>query len=192
MTLQRPNPIELYESAVQYLLPILAGVRPDQFAASTPCAEWSVQQLTVHTMKTPQRFHSFLTCGDPVDNMSVGDALPPEGTLAAYEAAFENLRRVIRAPGFLDRLVIHPRLGEMPGSQFIMSPFIDALIHKWDLAKATNQDTSLDSALAEVCYKYLMPEIESRRSPQLFGPSVTLPMSASIQDKLLALTGRQP
>ena len=192
MTQQRPNSIELYESAVQYLRPILAGVRPDQFGAPTPCAEWSVQQLTIHTIKTPQRFHSFLTGGAPVDNMSVGDAMPLEGALAAYEAAFENLLGVIKAPGFLDRLVIHPRFGEMPGSRVIMLPFTDALIHKWDLSKATNQDASLDSALAEVCYNYLLPEIESRRNPQLFGPGLTVPISVSIQDKLLALTGRQP
>jgi len=73
----------------------------------------------------------------------------------------------------------------MPGSQVVMLPFTDALIHKWDLAKATNQDTSLDSSLAEVCYNYLMPAMESRRQPQLFGAEVKVPIGASIQDKLL-------
>lgn len=73
-----------------------------------------------------------------------------------------------------------------------MFPFADLMLHKWDLAKATNQDTSLDSSLAEACYNSLMHRIERGREAGLFSPEVTLPITASIQDKLLALTGRQP
>ena len=192
MTQQDPNPIEIYESAVQYLRPILAGVRPDQLGAPTPCTEWSVQQLMIHTIKVPQRFHSIVTGDAPVNIMSVGGSLPPEGALAAYEAGFDQLLGVIKAPGALERVVVHPLFGDTPVGKLIMLPFTDALIHKWDLAKATDQDTSLDSSLAEVCYNYLLPVIKNRRKPELFGSDVTVPVSGSIQDKLLGLTGRQP
>ncbi len=36
------SPIEVYEGAVQQLLPTLAGVRSDQLGSSTPCTEWTV------------------------------------------------------------------------------------------------------------------------------------------------------
>ena len=192
MAQQGPNPVELYEGAVQYMRPILAGVMPDQLGGPTPCTEWSVQQLITHNIKTQQRVHSYLTVAAPVDNMSVGEPLPPEGALAAWEAGVAQLLEAIKGPDFLDRLVSHPRFGEMPGREVIMLPFTDLLIHKWDLAKATNQDVSLDSSLAEACYNGLIQVIEGRRDPQLFGPGVTVPISASIQDKLLALTGRKP
>ena len=38
----------------------------------------------------------------------------------------------------------------MPGGQFIMVPILDMIIHTWDLAKATGQNTSLDSGLCEL------------------------------------------
>ncbi len=192
MTLSRPNTIELYESAVQNLRPVLAGIKPDQLGAPTPCQEWNVQQLLIHTIKAPQRYHSLLTGGAPVDHMDVGGPLPASGALAAYEAASEQLLGVIREPGYLDRVVVHRRFGEISVSDVIMFPFMDALIHKWDLAKATNQESSLDSSLAEVCYNYVLPEIEKYRSPRVFGTEVEVPTSASIQDKLLGLIGRQP
>ena len=73
-----------------------------------------------------------------------------------------------------------------------MFPFLDIVIHKWDLAKGTNQDTSIDSSLAKVSYAALSHAIEGARQSGAIGPEVQVPMSASIQDKLLGLSGRQP
>jgi len=192
MTQQGPNPIELYEGAIGYMRPILAAVNSSQLGNATPCTEWNVQQLITHNIKTEQRFHSMLTGGAPVDNMSVVGPLPPEGALAAFDAGVAQLLGAIKAPGALERVVLHPRYGEMPGSEVIMIPFTDLMIHKWDLAKATNQDTSLDSSLAEACYSGFMHHIERGRQAGLYSPEVTVRITASIQNKLLALTGRQP
>jgi len=57
MTQQGPNPIELYEGAVQQMLPVLAGVRADQLSASTPCTEWTVQNLITHNIKVADYIH---------------------------------------------------------------------------------------------------------------------------------------
>ena len=54
MAQQGPNPIELYEGAVQQILPIFRGVKADQLAAATPCAEWNVQNLINHNLKVAQ------------------------------------------------------------------------------------------------------------------------------------------
>ena len=48
---QEPNVIELYEGAVQNMLPILGGIREDQLTASPPCSEWNVQNLIIHNIK---------------------------------------------------------------------------------------------------------------------------------------------
>ena len=192
MTQQDLNSIELYESAVQDLLPILAGVRSDQLSAPTPCSEWNVQELIIHAIKVPRRFYGIVTGGPLSDINAVKEPLPPEGALAAYEAGFERLLREIKAPDALERVVVHPRFGDTAISKLMMLPFTDALIHKWDLAKATDQDTSLDCSLARARYDYLSPTIENRRKPELFGSEVEVSIDASIQDRLLAMTGRQP
>ena len=51
MAQQGPNPIELYEGAVNYMRPILAGVKADQLGGTTPCTKWSVQQSITHNVK---------------------------------------------------------------------------------------------------------------------------------------------
>ena len=73
-----------------------------------------------------------------------------------------------------------------------MAPFSDLLIHKWDLAKATEQDSTLDSAMAEASYGFFLPRIEIMRDRGNFDRGRSMPITASSQDKLLALTGREP
>ncbi|MEE9248730.1 MAG: TIGR03086 family metal-binding protein [Dehalococcoidia bacterium] len=188
-----PNPIELYEGAIQSMLPILGGVG-DKLGASTPCSEWNVQALIMHNIKTAQFAHSILTGtgdADPGSMMAVDGPLPSEGALAAFEASTNKVLEAIKVAGALEKVLDTP-LGQMPAGHFLMIPFGDIVIHKWDLAKATNQDTSLDSSLAEECYHALAQEIEGGRKAGLFGPEVQVPITASVQVKLLGLSGRQP
>ncbi len=119
----------------------------------------------------------------------VSGPLPSEGAAAAFEAATSGLLATAKATD-LEKVVEAP-FGSMPVGQLIMIPFGDMLIHKWDLAKATGQDTSLDSGLAEVCHHVFQGMLEGGRSNN-FAPAVTVPASASIQDRLLAYLGRQP
>ena len=51
MAQQGPNIIELYEAAVQQMLPTLGAVKADQLTAATPCVEWNVQNLITHNIK---------------------------------------------------------------------------------------------------------------------------------------------
>ena len=82
--------------------------------------------------------------------------------------------------------------GAMPGGQFIMVPITDMSVHTWDIAKATGQNTTLDAGLAELGYNVLVNVEEGGRANGAFGPEVTVPGSASFQDRMLGLSGRQP
>ncbi len=190
MAQQGPNPVEVYEATVQSMQTIIAGVRADQVSASTPCTDWNVQALINHNIKVSQFFNGILTGAGGVNPMEVNVPLPPEGAAAAFEAATSGLLTTAKATD-LERVVEAP-FGSMPAGQLMMIPFGDMLIHKWDLAKATGQDTSLDSGLAEVCYQLISGLLEGGRDPNNFSPAVTVPASASMQDKLLAFSGRQP
>ena len=117
--------------------------------------------------------------------------LPAEGALAAFDAGVARVIELIKAPGFMDNQ-IETRFGPMSRDRFLSIPVEDLVIHKWDLAKATNQDTSLDAGLAEFAYEVLAPMVEAYRRGGFYGPEATLPITASIQEKLLALSGRQP
>ena len=190
MARQGPNPIEVYESTVQSMIPIVAAVRADQLGASTPCTEWDVQALINHNIKVTQFFSDILTGASGVNPMEVNVPLPSEGAAGAFEAATSGLLAAAKATD-LEKVIEAP-FGSMPAGRLMMIPFADMLIHRWDLAKATGQDTSLDSGLAEACYQVLQHVLEGGRDPNNFAAPITVPDSASIQDRLLGFSGRQP
>ena len=45
-----PNPVELYQAAVETTRGIIANVKPDQMESTTPCSEWNVGGLVEHMM----------------------------------------------------------------------------------------------------------------------------------------------
>ena len=184
-----PNVIELYEAARDYMIPIIRGVSAGQMTGSTPCSDWNVQQLINHNILVAKFAHAILTGGEQVDSFAVDVPLPPEGAEEAFASGSSNVLEAIKVAGMLEKVISTP-FGEMPASNFLMLPFGDILIHKWDLAKATNQATAMDSSMADVCYQAFAPMADQGRQGGIFGPGVTVPMDASSRDKLLGLTGR--
>ena len=73
-----------------------------------------------------------------------------------------------------------------------MVPITDMIVHSWDIAKATGQNTTLDAGLAELGYNVLVNVAEGGRANGAFEPEVMVPASASFQDWMLGLSGRQP
>ncbi len=189
MSQQGPNPVEAYEATVQSMQSIISGVKADQLTTPTPCTDWNVQALINHNIQVSQFFNNILT-GTALNSMEVNVPLPAEGAAAAFEAATSGLLATAKTTDLAK--VVEAPFGSMPAGQLLMIPFADMLIHKWDLSNATGQDTSLDSGLAEVCYHVLEGLLAGGRDPNNFADAVSVPASASIQDKLLAITGRQP
>ena len=70
--------------------------------------------------------------------------------------------------------------------------FADQLLHSWDLAKATGQDTTMPDGLAEAAYEMIHGRFTDEERVGVFKPEVEVAADASAQDKLLAYTGRDP
>ena len=87
---------------------------------------------------------------------------------------------------------VETAFGAMPGGQFIMVPILDMIIHTWDLAKATGQNTSLDSGLCEIGYNVVAGIAPTGRERGALGPEVIVPDTASFQDRMLGMSGRTP
>ncbi len=186
-----PGPIELYQSAVDFMQPIIAGVRPDQMDLPTPCTEWNVRQVINHNLKVAECTLSLLSGTGFVNPMEVDDPLPTEGASGAFEATTFAILEAVKSPGAAERFIETPVMS-MSTPQLLMQVFGDLMIHKWDLATATGQDTSMDDGLAEICYNLIEPQMEGSRQMGMFGPIVTVPPNASARDKLLGLAGRAP
>ena len=121
-------------------------------------------------------------------------AEPPVGgdNLGRYDTGTSKVLELARAPGAVDKTVQTP-FGEMPGGAFMgLFPIWDVLIHGWDLAKATGQDTKLDPVLVEATAATLIPMVPQFAGHGVFAEPIPVPDDADTQTKLIAMAGRQP
>ena len=192
MAQQGPNPIEVYESAVKALSPIMAGVTAAQLSSNTPCTEWTVQSLINHSLAVQNFANTVLSKGtvDPSAMGNVDHSLPSEGASAAFKSITDTTLATLKSMNLED--IVETPFGAMPGGNFIMIPITDMIIHKWDLGNATGQNSTIDNALAEVGFQVLSQIIEGGRERGAFGAEVSVAASASAQDRLLGFSGRTP
>ena len=186
---QELNVIELYEGAVQNMLPILGGIQENQLTAPTPCSEWNVQNLVIHNIKVTGFAQGTIRGNNAVNAMDVSGQVPSEGAVDAFVTGTNGVLDLLKNSTDLGEVIETP-FGNIPIAHFIMFPIIDIVIHKWDLAKGTGQNTDIDAGLAEATYGSLHTAAELVRQYGLFAAEIEVPMSANIQDKLLAISGR--
>ena len=92
-----------------------------------------------------------------------------------------------------DREYDLPHIGRMPLGQAIdMISTGDVFLHRWDLARATGQDETLDQDKCAAMFEGMLPMDEVLRQSGQYGPRVDVPDDADVQTKLLAFIGRKP
>jgi uncharacterized protein (TIGR03086 family) len=161
--------------------------------ASTPCDAWSVRQLLDHLLDGQALFAA--GAAGAVVGPPSGDPprLVADDPVAQYEAARQATIAAYSQPGVLTGMVNTP-FGPMPAAQFLGIGVCDQLIHGWDLARSTQQDATMPPDLAVAAWHMLGGRIsDANRGPgKSFKAPVSVPEDASVQDKLLGYTGRQP
>jgi len=105
--------------------------------------------------------------------------------LDAYDQSSRAAAAAFDAPGALNRPCA-VSYGPVPGSVYAGHRFLDVLIHGWDLAVATGQDTHLDPALVEACWDEIQPQADSLQASGMFGQPGSAAPDADPQTRLLA------
>lgn len=184
--------LDLYERGTAWTASKVSGAA-DQLDASTPCDEWTVRRLIDHMLAAQQMFAaapSGAVVGPP-------SGAPPElvgdDPSAQYEDARKATAHAFAQPGVLES-TLNGVSGDVPAMQILGIAFCDQLIHGWDLAKATGQDTTMPEDLAAAAWMFLDGQIaDERRGPGMpFKAAVPLPEDAGVQEKLIAYCGRDP
>ena len=173
--------LERYRAASEWTVEKVAGAR-DQLDAPTPCDDWDVQTLLNHMVETQQYFVQSARG----ETASPPSPEPPDGLIGddaagAYERGREATIRTFSEDGVIERT--GPTLGIY---------FSDTLLHGWDVAKATGQDTTMPEELAQAAYDVVHGAFTDDQRAGVFKPEVDVPDDASPQEKLLAYTGRDP
>ncbi|MGH3392548.1 MAG: TIGR03086 family metal-binding protein [Actinomadura sp.] len=172
---------------------LLEGVTDARLAAPTPCPEYRVRNLLGHVAGLSVAFRA-------AGRKDLGPATTagPGASVPGIDADWRT-----RMPEQLDELVAAWRLPEawegMTQAGGFTFPAADAgrvalnelVVHGWDLARATGQDYACDTTTLEAALALLEPAASEDRGG-MFGPVVEVPRDASLLDRVIALSGRDP
>ncbi|MDQ1375317.1 MAG: hypothetical protein QOJ09_2655 [Actinomycetota bacterium] len=181
----------LHEQALQATQRLVDGVKVDQLGDPTPDEEWDVRTLLNHVV-AGNFWVGELVAGKTIEE--VGDKLDGDvlgdDPASAYRASAEVAGPAFKQAGAMERPVA-VSYGPVPGEVYAGHRFIDVLVHGWDLAKATGQDSTLDPELVVACLAVIEPQKDMLAGSGAFGTTVEIPDDADPQTKLLAVLGRR-
>ncbi len=165
------------------------AVGPDQWEQPAPCEGWVARDVVSHMV---QWMPGFLA-GAGIDLPSVRADLLGTDPAAAWQSLADALQAVLDDPeGAAEEHDFGPP-GRMTVERAIaMIVTGDVLVHTWDLARATGQEVVLDPTMVPEMFFGMQAIDEMLRASGHYGPRVDLPETSSMQDRLLAFTGRTP
>ena len=191
MTSRTPTMGELYVRAMASAAGFVSSVRDGQWHDPTPCTEWDLRALVNHityeNLWAAELFPSktMAEVGDRFD----GDVLGGD-PIGAFNRSVEAATAAVSAPGAMEA-VTHLSFGDTPGSEYARQLFGDMLIHGWDVAKASRQDSALDAALVRLGLPMAEEVASLPEGNGAFAARVPVPEDAPAQTRLLALMGRR-
>ncbi len=192
MTTTRPTTGELYVRAMESTRVFVDGVKTDEWHRPTPCSEWDVKQVANHiigeNLWAAELFQgkTIAEVGSRLDGDLAGD-----DPARAYAVSVEASTPVVSATDAMET-TCHLSFGDYPGSDYAAQLFMDLLVHGWDIARATGQDSRLDPDLVRACLPVAEQLTTQFRSAGVFGENLLVSADADPQTKLLALVGRRP
>jgi uncharacterized protein (TIGR03086 family) len=190
------TPLEPLAGALDLFGRLVRGVRSEQWSLPTPCEDWNARELVGHVVASQRLFARALR-GEPSDAATTQAAGTATDNLGAdpvvkYTASAADLLAAFAEPGALERVVTVPA-GTVPGAVAVHLRTTEALVHGWDLARATGLPFDVPDQLAEAELAFSRPMLE-RIPPERrrFAPAQPVAENAPAIDRLAALLGRSP
>jgi uncharacterized protein (TIGR03086 family) len=177
------DPLTQLEQLGPHLGGVVAGVRPDQLDAPTPCDDFTVRGVLEHMIGGATAFAAAYRGTTPADP----DLRDP---LASFGAVLGDLVAAIRAPGALDQTVQAP-FGAVPGDTFARFVVLDGLVHGWDMAVATGQPYEPPDELVAAADAFARQALDPLRDGTTFADAVAPAPDASPIERLARYTGRR-
>ena len=181
---------EVHARSLDATREFVAGVGESQWSDRSECDGWTVRELVNHIVTGNYWAvelgggKTIAEVGDRYDGDILGD-----DPLGAYNESAAAAAAAFRAPGAMDAPCA-VSYGPVPGSIYCGHRFMDVLIHGWDVAKSTGQDTTLLPDLVEACWAVLEPQLDLLVGSGMFGEAVPVSDAADAQTQLLAVLGR--
>jgi uncharacterized protein (TIGR03086 family) len=185
---ERTPSLEHLGGALDAVGDLITKVRPEQWSAPTPCAEWTVRQLVNHLIGM-NRVFAVLLADESAPPRPAGDCVEDD-PVGAYRDSAARLQAAFAQPGVLERSY-HGPLGTATGAERLQIRLYDLLAHAWDLAQATGQPAELPNDLAEQSLAFVRAQLADQTRPGRFGPAQIVPDHAPAIERPVAFLGRR-
>ncbi|MCX4721926.1 TIGR03086 family metal-binding protein [Streptomyces virginiae] len=174
---------------------LVAGVPDARLADRTPCPAYTVGDLLGHVAGLCVAFRDAARkdLGATTDT-DPGGVVPvlPAGWRGVLPGVLDELAGAWRDPAAWTGAT---RAGgvDLPGAVAGVVVVDELVVHGWDLARATGQGYVPDPAALRASYAFLAEAAaEGDRGGGIFGPVVPVADSASLLDRAVGLSGRDP
>jgi len=164
------------------------GVAPESWDKAAPPEGWVARDVVRHLVEW---LPAFLQGGTGI-TLPKGPSVDDD-PIGAWRTQTDAVQALLDDADTADREHDLPHIGRMPlGRAIDMIYTSDVFLHRWDLARATGQDETLDPDQCAVMLEGMLAWDEALRQSGQYGPRVPVPEDADVQTKLLAFIGRTP
>lgn len=179
---------ERYRKVADQMTLRVEAVPAEAWDNPSPCEGWMARDIIRHMVEW---IPGFLQSGAEV-HVPTGPSVD-EDPVAAWQVLTAGIQRLLDDPQTAAAEFNHPRAGRHSLEEAISMFFSgDVLIHRWDLARATGGDETLDADEVHRMLVGIEPYDEMLRASGQYGPRVEISSDADEQTRLVAFMGRQP
>ena len=170
----------------------VGNVDASQFGRPTPCADWDVRTLLNHLIvwtsySLEARAHGDSVGQDVIDRDFAADP----GFAAGYRAQLDRALTAWSAPATWEGS-LNVMGSPTPAANVAALNIAEMVLHGWDLAAATGQAYTVGEPAASAALEAVEANAELFRQYKGFAEPVQVPPSASVLDRVLATSGRDP
>lgn len=179
---------EFRETAARFGL-VVDGVRDARtWDQRSPVPEWSARDVVGHLVGW---FPSFLAAGSSIELPTGPDVT--DDPAGAWHVLSDAVQALLDDPASASKVLSNPHIGEVALPRAVSQFFTaDVFMHTWDLARATDQDATLDPRRCADYLAGMEPMDEVLRASGQYGPKVAVAADADPQTRLIAFIGRDP
>jgi uncharacterized protein (TIGR03086 family) len=183
-----------YFGALDNLDRLFEGAQTKDRSVQTPCEDWTLGQLMNHIVGGVHMFARALA-GETFSTGAVQN--PPDligdDPAGAFAQAHKLAVEAWSDDAALERTVSIVA-GSVPAPMALRIALTEAIVHGWDLAKATDQDHGMNPMVSAAMLDGLRKTItDDMRGPgRYFQAEVHVGADAPVEEQLVAFLGRQP
>jgi uncharacterized protein (TIGR03086 family) len=186
---------EMMAKAGTTTVALVRNVEPDQLEATTPCQEWDVRTLLNHLIFWTA-FRSELAARK--EKAPEDDPITEETDFTARadwpDTFATQLDKAVAAwsePGATEGETGLAG-GSAPAPLIATMMVGELVVHGWDLARATGQPIDADQETLTAIHEMTAAMGAQGREMGAYGPEVTVADPATLFDRVLGLSGRDP